>query len=216
MDLVENLPLSSTVKAFLKSGNSSQSYESISSGTFLWLTVYMRQELPNFCKTSYVSPNSDTICGPPGCFTATQHCVDVPFETSSTSAQSNTVVRLSQKVHFRCCSVLSKRAAWNPGLGFTWYIFVKIMRKKWLSHFRSSDLDLFISKLLRQLGLLTSVTSPLILNVVRFSVFVLTVDKGGTDEQTDRREITRGGPHSSSSSSCCCCWFGRKLLAYSV
>jgi len=120
MDLVENLPLSSTVKAFLKSGNSSQSYESISSGTFLWLTVYMRQELPNFCKTSCVSPNSDTICGPPGCFTATQHCVDVPFETSSTSAQSNTVVRLSQKVHFRCCSVLSKRAAWNRRSSWSW------------------------------------------------------------------------------------------------
>ena len=39
--LVANLSLSLTVKGFLKSVNTSQSYEQISSGTFLWPTVYM-------------------------------------------------------------------------------------------------------------------------------------------------------------------------------
>ena len=38
--LVVNLVLSPTVKEFLKSGNTSQSYERISNGTFLWFTVY--------------------------------------------------------------------------------------------------------------------------------------------------------------------------------
>jgi len=39
MNFVANLLLSPTVKEFLKSVNISQSYERISSGTFLWLTV---------------------------------------------------------------------------------------------------------------------------------------------------------------------------------
>ena len=38
--LVANLLLSPTVKVFLKSANISQSYERISSGMFLWPTVY--------------------------------------------------------------------------------------------------------------------------------------------------------------------------------
>ena len=37
--LVANLLLSPTTKEVLKSANISQSYERISSGTFLWLTV---------------------------------------------------------------------------------------------------------------------------------------------------------------------------------
>jgi len=40
MYLVANLSLSLRVKKNLKSANISQSYEQISSGTFLWLTVY--------------------------------------------------------------------------------------------------------------------------------------------------------------------------------
>jgi len=39
--LVAKLLLSPTVKEFLKSADASQSYERISSGTFLWLTVYI-------------------------------------------------------------------------------------------------------------------------------------------------------------------------------
>ena len=38
--LVANLLLSPTVKEFLKNANISQSYNRISGGTFLWLTVY--------------------------------------------------------------------------------------------------------------------------------------------------------------------------------
>jgi len=42
MSLVANLPLNPTVKEFLKSANTSQSYEWISSGTFfLWRTQYV-------------------------------------------------------------------------------------------------------------------------------------------------------------------------------
>jgi len=42
MGFVPNLPPSLTVKEFLKSTNVSQSYELVSSGTFLWLAVCMR------------------------------------------------------------------------------------------------------------------------------------------------------------------------------
>jgi len=38
--LVANLLLSPTVKEFFKNANISQSYNRISGGTFLWLTVY--------------------------------------------------------------------------------------------------------------------------------------------------------------------------------
>jgi len=37
---IANLLLIPTVKEFLKSANNSESYERISSGTFLWPTVY--------------------------------------------------------------------------------------------------------------------------------------------------------------------------------
>jgi len=40
-DLVANLLMSLTTKEFLKPVNISRSYEHISSGTFLWLTVYI-------------------------------------------------------------------------------------------------------------------------------------------------------------------------------
>ena len=41
MTFVENLLLTLTVKELFKSANISQSYERISSGTFLWPTVYI-------------------------------------------------------------------------------------------------------------------------------------------------------------------------------
>ena len=43
--LVTNLLLYTTVKEFLKSANIFQSYERISSGTFLWPTVYIISKL---------------------------------------------------------------------------------------------------------------------------------------------------------------------------
>jgi len=63
-NLVANLLLSPTVKEFLKSANISQSYERISSGTFLWATVCVVLIYSFYRKTMHV------------CFSAlyTAHC----------------------------------------------------------------------------------------------------------------------------------------------